>query len=89
MITSASGSCSTSEVTSSARGGFRWRNSAGYAVSRRRAFYAWPKNSGGVEVSDVKQLRELEDENRRLKKLVAEQARARAGTTGLNRPIRR
>jgi putative transposase len=29
---------------------------------------------GGMEVSDAKRLRELEDENRRLKKLVAEQA---------------
>ena len=36
--------------------------------------YAWRKKYGGMEVSDAKRLRELEDENRRLKKLVAEQA---------------
>ena len=29
--------------------------------------------SAGLEVSDVKKLRQLEDENRRLKQLVAEQ----------------
>ena len=38
------------------------------------SFYAWRKKYGGMEVSDAKRLRELEDENRRLKKLVAEQA---------------
>ena len=37
------------------------------------SFYAWRKNYGGMEVSDAKRLRELGDENRRLKKLVAEQ----------------
>ncbi len=38
------------------------------------SFYAWRKKYGGMEVSDAKRLRELEDENRRLKKLVADQA---------------
>ena len=37
------------------------------------SFYAWRKKYGGMEVSDAKRLRELENENRRLKKLVAEQ----------------
>lgn len=37
-------------------------------------FYAWRKKFGGMEVSDARRLRELEDENRRLKKLVADQA---------------
>lgn len=36
--------------------------------------YAWKRKFGGMEVSDAKRLRALEDENRRLKKLVAEQA---------------
>jgi putative transposase len=37
-------------------------------------FYKWRQKFGGMEVSDAKRLRELEDENRRLKKLVADQA---------------
>ncbi len=36
--------------------------------------YAWKRKYGGLEVSDAKRLKALEDENRRLKKLVAEQA---------------
>ena len=37
-------------------------------------FYKWKAKYGGLEVSDAKRLRSLEDENRRLKKLVADQA---------------
>jgi putative transposase len=36
------------------------------------SFYAWRKKYGGMEVSDAKKLRALEDENRRLKNLVAD-----------------
>lgn len=35
-------------------------------------FYVWRKKYGGLEVSDAKRLRTLEDENKRLKKLLAE-----------------
>jgi len=35
-------------------------------------FYKWKAKYGGMEVSDAKRLRGLEDENRRLKKLLAE-----------------
>jgi len=35
-------------------------------------FYRWRKRHGGVEVSEVRRLRELEDENARLKRLLAE-----------------
>jgi putative transposase len=37
-------------------------------------FYRWRRKFGGLEVSEAKRLRELEDENRRLKQLVAEQS---------------
>ncbi len=40
----------------------------------RNTFYAWKKKFGGMEVSDARRLKQLEDENRRLKKLVADQA---------------
>jgi len=35
-------------------------------------FYKWKAKYGGLEVSEAKCLRALEDENRRLKKLLAE-----------------
>lgn len=37
-------------------------------------YYLWKKKYGGLEVSDVRRLRMLEDENNRLKRLVANQA---------------
>ena len=36
-------------------------------------FYNWKAKYGGMEVSEAKRLRALEDENNRLKKLLAEQ----------------
>jgi len=36
-------------------------------------FYNWRKKYGGMDVSDTKRLRTLEDENAKLKKLLAEQ----------------
>ena len=35
-------------------------------------FYQWKAKYGGMDVSDAKKLKGLEDENRRLKKLVAD-----------------
>jgi putative transposase len=37
-------------------------------------FYKWRAKYGGLEVSDAKKLRQLEEENRRLKQMVADQA---------------
>lgn len=34
-------------------------------------FYAWRQRYGGMEVSDVKKMKELEEENSRLKKMYA------------------
>ena len=36
-------------------------------------FYRWKSKYSGLDVSDAKKLRALEDENRRLKHLVADQ----------------
>jgi putative transposase len=36
-------------------------------------FYKWKSKYGGLEVSEAKRLKMLEDENRKLKKLLAEQ----------------
>ena len=35
-------------------------------------FYRWRRKYGSLEVSEAKRLRELEDENKRLKRLVAD-----------------
>lgn len=44
-----------------------------YGVSTG-TFYAWREKFAGMTVPDIKRLRALEDENRRLKQMVAEQA---------------
>ena len=36
------------------------------------SFYNWRARYGGMQVSDMKRLKELEEENRRLKKMYAE-----------------
>ncbi|MDH3273573.1 MAG: transposase [Gammaproteobacteria bacterium] len=38
-----------------------------------QSFYRWKSKFGGMEVSEVKRLRELERENAELKKIVADQ----------------
>ena len=37
-------------------------------------FYTWRAKYGGMEISDARRLRVLEEENRKLKRLVADQA---------------
>ena len=37
------------------------------------SYYRWKKKYGGMEVSDARRLRALEEENRRLKHLLAEE----------------
>jgi putative transposase len=44
-----------------------------HAVSRETV-YRWRAKYGGMEVPDAKRLRQLEDENRQLKRVVADQA---------------
>jgi putative transposase len=40
---------------------------------RKATFYNWKAKFGGMDVSEAKRLKALEDENARLKKLLAEQ----------------
>ena len=44
-----------------------------YGISKN-TFYNWRSKYSGIELSDLKKMRGLEDENNKLKKLVAEQA---------------
>ena len=44
-----------------------------YNISQA-CFYKWKKKFGGLDVSEAKRLRSLEQENQKLKKIVAEQA---------------
>jgi putative transposase len=37
-------------------------------------FYAWRSKYGGLEVSEAKRLKQLEEENSKLKRIVADQA---------------
>ena len=37
-----------------------------------QTFYRWKSKYGGMEVAEARKLKQLEDENRRLKQLVAE-----------------
>lgn len=39
-----------------------------------QTFYRWKRRFGGLDVSEAKRLKALEEENARLKRLVAEQA---------------
>ena len=38
------------------------------------SYYRWKRKYGGMNIPDAKRLKQLEDENRRLKKLVADLA---------------
>ena len=40
----------------------------------RDTYYRWKKKFGGMDASDARRLKQLEEENRRLKRLVADQA---------------
>lgn len=44
-----------------------------YGVSEQTV-YRWRSNYGEMEVSEVRRMKELEEENRRLRKIVAQQA---------------
>ena len=44
-----------------------------YGVSEQ-TIYRWRSKFGGMEVSEVRRMKDLEDENRRLRKIVAQQA---------------
>ena len=40
----------------------------------KQTLYHWRKKYGGLQVDEARRLRQLEEENRRLKRLVADQA---------------
>ena len=44
----------------------------GSAASAKHTIYAWKAKFGGMDVSEAQRLRSLEDENSRLKRLVAD-----------------
>lgn len=39
-----------------------------------KTYYAWKAKYGGMEISEARRLKQLEEENRRLKRVVAQQA---------------
>lgn len=55
------------------------RGAEARAVCRRvgiteQTFYRWRQKYGGMQVSEARRLKQLEEENRRLKRIVADQA---------------
>ena len=42
--------------------------------SQRRRNYRWRTKYGGMDVNEARRLKQVEDENRRLKRIVADQA---------------
>ena len=52
--------------------GRRPRRSADGTGFSSATFYEWKSKYGGLDVSEARRLKALEDENRRLKKLLAE-----------------
>jgi putative transposase len=58
-------------------------------------FYTWRSKSGGLEVSEMRRLRQLEEENRQLKSVVADQgagpscAEGRAGKKRIRPAVNR
>ncbi len=45
-----------------------------HGIRRRRTFYKWKAKYAGLTLNELKRLRSLEDENRRLTQIVAQQA---------------
>lgn len=43
-----------------------------YGISEQ-TYYRWKKMYGGMEVSEVKRIKKLEEENRKLKQIIGEQ----------------
>lgn len=50
-----------------------------------QTLYAWKNKLGGMDISDVRRLKELEDENRRLKTMVADLSLDREALKGVIR----
>ncbi|WP_327402654.1 transposase [Sinorhizobium medicae] len=51
----------------------RWLSSAASTEFRKRPFYNWKVKHGGMEVSEAKRLKALEEENAKLKKMLSKQ----------------
>jgi putative transposase len=54
-----------------------------------QTYYRWKAKHGGMELSEMQRLKQLEDENRRLKHIVAEQTLARLSAAAHHSMIRR
>ncbi len=59
-------------VIKSVEGGLPVADACRQVGVSKNTLYAWRKKYGGLTVSDAKRLKGLEDENRRLKRVVAD-----------------
>ena len=55
-------------------GNFSDRGWGDSKIAGKQTFHRWRTQYGGMKAEDAKRLRELEEENQRLKKIVADQA---------------
>jgi putative transposase len=62
------------EILREAEAGSPIKAVCGRTISVRATYHAWKREIRGMEVSEAKRLRALEEENSRLKRLVADQA---------------
>ncbi len=58
--------------SSARRTGSRWRRLAKWHGVSEQTIYTWRKRFGELRTEDIRRLRQLETENARLKKLVAQ-----------------
>ena len=61
-------------ILKEAEGGKRVEDLAREHGVSTQTIYNWRRKYGGMEVSEAKRLREIEEENRKLKQMVAEQS---------------
>ena len=59
-------------VLEEAESGLKVNDLCGHQGISEATYYRWKSNYGGLEVSETKRLRALEEETRRLKQLVAD-----------------
>jgi putative transposase len=61
-------------ILKQAEGGLPLAEVCRQAGISEQTFYRWRAKFGGMDASEAKRLKDLEEENRKLKRLVAEQA---------------
>ena len=62
------------EILKQSEAGAKTNDIGGDTGSAQRRFYTWRSKYGGMDVSEPKRLKQLQEESAKLKRIVAEQA---------------